>query len=203
MNNNDCYETTALKLSVNHPIFKEHTSWDYKHTDIKLYSKRNTFLRYSLPTEYFEGEPIHDLMLEFNLTAKVFMMEPRTVYNWHRDAWRNIAFNLLLTDDPNYLTVFAHEHPDSEDLTVSKFMYSPITQVVYEPNTFHLLNSQKPHLAIQYSKVNRYLLTIANYETQPVDSFYGRPADSSSYVNFVNILSERGLIVNASSNPNN
>lgn len=202
MNNNDCYETTSLKLSVNHPIFTEHTTWDYKFGNVKIYDKKNTFLRCSLPTDYFVGEPIHDLMIEFNLTAKVFMMEPGTVYNWHRDAWRNVAFNLLLTDDPNYLTIFAHDHPAEEDLIVSKFMYAPITQVIYEPRTFHLLNSQKPHLAVQYSKVNRYLLTIANYEATPVASFYNRPADTSTYVNLVNTLTERGLIVNASSTAN-
>jgi hypothetical protein len=134
MNNNDCYETTALKLSANHPIFKEHTSWDFKHTDIKLYNKRNTFLRRSLPTEYFIGESIYDLMVEFNLSAKVFMMEPGTVYNWHRDAWRNVAFNLLLTDDPNYITVFAHDHPASEDLNVNKFIMPLFNTKLYVKN---------------------------------------------------------------------
>lgn len=203
MNNNNCFETTTLKLSENHPIFTEHTTWDYGHTDIKLYNKKNTFLRHSLPIEYFNGEPIYDLMKEYNLNAKVFMMEPGTVYNWHRDAWRNVAFNLLLTDDPNYLTIFAHEHPINEDLTVTKFMYTPMTQIIYEPRTFHLLNSQKPHLAIQYGKINRYLLTIANYSKIPVDSFYARPANFSEYNDLVNALTARGLIANASSNPNN
>jgi hypothetical protein len=193
--NNDCYETTSLKLSVDHPIYQEHTTWDYKHTDIKLYNKRNTFLRRSLPTEYFAGEPIHDLMLEFNLTAKVFMMEPNTVYNWHRDAWRNVAFNLLLTDDPNYITIFAHDHPEHEDLSVSKFMYAPITQVKYEPYTFHLLNSQKPHLAIQYGTVNRYLLTIAKYEPTPVNSFYSKTADNVFYIVWNNTKQIRVVLI--------
>lgn len=203
MNNNGCYETTLFKLSENHPIFVEHTSWNYNHTDIKLYNKKNTFLRHSIPTKYFAGEPIYDLMKEFNLSAKIFMMEPGTVYNWHRDAWRNIAFNLLLTDDPSYLTIFAHEHPADEDLAVSKFMYTPITKLIYEPRTFHLLNSQMPHLAVQYGKVNRYLLTIANYGATPVDSFYDKPADFSEYNNLVNTLTARGLIANASSTSNN
>lgn len=203
MNNNDCYETTSLRLSQTHPIFTEHTTWEYKHTDVKLYDKKNTFLRCSLPDEYFAGESIYDLMKEFNLSAKVFMMEPGTVYNWHRDAWRNFAFNLLLTDDPSYLTIFAHDHPADENLLVHKFMYAPITQVIYKPRTFHLLNSQKPHLAVQYGNVNRYLLTIANYGPAPVASFYNKPADSTDYINLVNTFSERGLLENASSNTNN
>ena len=194
--NSNCHITTSLTLSKNHPIFKEHTQWDYKHTESNLYKKENTFLRCSVPTEYFAGEQIYDLMQEYDLKAHIFMTEPGTVYNWHRDAWRNFSFNLLLTDDSNYLTCFAYDHPDNEDLNVLKFIYAPITQVIYKPRTFHLFNSQKPHIAIQYSKVNRYILTISNVTKTPVASFYNMPADSTGYINMVKSLNERGLINN-------
>lgn len=194
MNNNGCFETTSIKLSDNNPIFTDHKNWDYEHKEVTLYDTKNTFLRCSVPTEYFEGEPMYDLMKEYNLGAKIFKMDPGTVYNWHRDVWRNYAFNLLLTDDSDYLTIFAHDHPAEQDLSPSKFMYVPITQVVYEPKTFHLLNARKPHAIVNYSKTTRYLLTVASWLQHPVVSIHNK-VDPAEYINMVNTLDGRGLIV--------
>lgn len=197
---NNCYETTKIKLSENHPIFANHTRWGYDHGNVTAYNKKNTFLRCSIPTSYFEGEPIHDIMIKYGLTAKIFMMEPGTLYNWHRDAWRHLAFNLLLSDDPNYVTVFAHEYPVEKSLDLPQFMYTPITQLVYEPKTFYLFNAQVPHLAINHGSSNRYLLTIAHYETEPVPSYLGKEADSTIYYQTVKELADQGLICTPTEN---
>ena len=203
MNNNNCFEKLNLKLSTNHSIFNEHLTFDYGHVDVRLYSENNTFLRYSLPDDYFKGEAIYEVMQQYKLKAKIFLMEPGYLYNWHRDAWRNIAFNMLLTDDPNYILAFAHTYRPAQIIDPNKFMYSPFTSLRYEPNTLYLLNSQIPHLVFNYGTVNRYLLTIAHYESQPVPSYFQKPADQTSYVATVTDLNSKGLIANASSNPNN
>ena len=203
MNNNNCFEKLNLHLSNNHPIWAEHLNYDYGHVDVRLYSEKKTFLRYSLPDDYFKGEAIYEVMQQYKLKAKIFLMEPGYLYNWHRDAWRNIAFNMLLTDDPNYILAFAHTYRPAQIIDPNKFMYSPFTSLRYEPNTLYLLNSQIPHLVFNYGTVNRYLLTIAHYESQPVPSYFQKPADQTSYVATVTDLDSKGLIVNASGDSNN
>lgn len=197
---NNCYEVTNITLSDTHPIFNSHMNWPYDHGNVSIYERKNTFLRCSIPTSYFEGEPIHNIMVKYGLTAKIFMMEPGTLYNWHRDAWRHFAINLLLSDDPDYLTVFAHDYPPSERLENTKFMYAPITRLVYKPKTFHIFNAQVPHIAFNYSNTNRYLLTIAHYETEPVASYLGKEADSSMYFETVKDLASQGLICTPTEN---
>ena len=203
MNNNKCFEKLNLHLSNNHSLFTEHLTFDYGHVDVRLYSENNTFLIYSLPNDYFKGEAIYDLMQEYNLKAKIFLMEPGYLYNWHRDAWRNIAFNMLLTNDPNYILAFAHNYQIDQPVEPTKFMYSPFTSLRYEPNTLYLLNSQIPHTVFNYGTINRYLLTIAHYEGEPVPSYFQKSANQISYITTVADLANKGLIANASSNTNN
>lgn len=193
--NNNCFRKLELHLSTTHPIWQEHLTFDYGHVDIKNYDSANTFLRANLPIKYFEGEPIYDLMVKYSLSAKIFLIQSQWQYNWHRDAFRSTAFNLLLTEDPEYLTLFAHTHSADKETDIKNFTYSPTTRLIYEPNTFYLINAQVPHIAINYSKVDRYVLTIARYEKEPLPSFFGKPVSSASYDGTVADLINQGLIL--------
>jgi hypothetical protein len=203
MNNNNCFEKLEIGIDKNHPIWDEHLTYDYGHVEIKSYDTNKTFLRTNLPKDYFKNEPIYELMIKYNLTAKIFLIQSQWQYNWHRDAFRKIAFNLLLTDNPEYLTLFAHTYPTNQKTNIENFIYSPTTRLTYEYNKFYLLNSQIPHIAINYSNIDRYVLTIANFEKEPVPTFYGESANFSFYKNIVTELTEQGLIANASSTTNN
>lgn len=203
MNNNGCFEKLNITLPKDHPIFTDHLNYNYQHVDVQLYDSNRTFLRHNLTADYFKGEPIYDLMKKYNLGAKIFLIESEYQYNWHRDAWRMWSFNLLLTDDDDYLTLFAHEYPKEINLDITQFTYQRFSRLKYEPQTFYLLNAQIPHMAINYSKKNRYVLTLAAFSKTPTTTLLGGPADFTSYNNLVSDLDQQGLIANASSNTNN
>ena len=203
MMNNNCFEKLNIGISKDHPIWKDHLTYDYGHVDVESYDRNKTFLRASLPADYLKDEPIYELMVKYNLTAKIFLIQSEWQYNWHRDAFRKVAFNLLLTEDDDYLTLFAHKYPTDKGVEIQNFIYNPTTRLIYDSNKFYLLNSQIPHIAINYSKVDRYVLTIAKYEKDPLPTFYGKPANLTTYENTTNELRSMGLISDASSTINN
>jgi hypothetical protein len=133
-------------------------------------------------------------MVKYNLVAKIFLVEAGKFYNWHRDSFRYTAFNILLHGDDDYLTIFSHETPPSDKLQLSMFIYKPMTRLIYEPGYFYLLNSQIPHMVINYGKTDRYLLTIASNETKVLNTWYGDSADYSKYNTLIEELKQLNLI---------
>jgi hypothetical protein len=101
---------------------------------------------------------------------------------------------MLLHGDDNYLTLFSHKSLPSEKLILSDFIYKPMTRLIYEPGYFYLLNSQIPHMVINYGEVNRYILTLASYENEALSAWYGENADYSKYDEMVKELKELNLI---------
>ena len=150
-----CYRKLNLWLDEENSILQEYKTYEYKHRDTTDTDKRNTFLQYHPPVELFNNNPkLSEVITKYNLRSNIFTMEPNTTYNWHRDATRYAAFNCLLGDDPDYLTVFAS---DSES---TKPMYFSSERLVYEKNRFYLLNTQVPHLVVNYSNNYRSVLTL-------------------------------------------
>ena len=200
MTNNNCFEKVNIKLSDTNRLYTEFSTFDYKHTEVpqKIYEPARTFKRSEVPIDYFENEPIKELMLKYNLVAKIFLVEAEHFYNWHRDTFRYNAFNMLLQGDDDYLTLFSHKTPASSPrqdiLNLKDFVYKPMTRLIYEPGYFYLLNSQIPHMIVNYGKKNRYLLTLANYENKALDTFYGEMADYTKYHAVVQELKQSNLI---------
>lgn len=170
----ECFKDINIELSTDSKIFKEYKNFDYQHRDISAALNRDrlatdvvvssTFKRVSLPKNYFEGEEIDRFIKEFNLNIKIFLIEPGYVYNWHRDAYRYLSFNCMLGGDDDYLVLFSHEYPDR-----LRYSYFPATRLIYSPRKFYALNSQILHISINFGKEPRYLLTLAEYEDNPLE----------------------------------
>jgi hypothetical protein len=192
MNNNYCYEKLNISLSADNRLLKEYRNLGCGHVDVAggFYSKSDTFKQCTVPSEYFDNEPIKQIIDKYGLTPKLFLIEAGHVYNWHRDAFRNMTINMVLGDDPDYLVLFANNYPDTESpIDVKKFMYQETTRIVYDPRALYVFNTQIPHISINYSKVDRYILTISNFQNTFV-----KYADQSSYFRFVNELKEQKFI---------
>lgn len=196
---NNCFEKLNISLSAENKLFSEYESFTYDYANVKEYERERTFLRCSLPFSYFENEPIGELMKKKNLTAKIFLIQSSHLYNWHRDAFRYMSFNMMLSNNPEYLTLFADRYPTDQNIDTRKFMYTPVTRLVYEPRVFYMLNSQVPHIAINYGITNRYLLTIGKFEKDPIPPFYSGTTDSTNYIDAVNELKNSNLINDANS----
>lgn len=76
-------------------------------------------------------------------------MLPNTCYNWHIDTERSVGINMLLSD-VNSKCLFS-ENPNS---VVSEF-----EELVYEPNTYYIFNTQKPHSVLNFEG-DRYLFSV-------------------------------------------
>lgn len=198
MNNNYCYEELTIKLSADNPLLTEYKSLPCGHIEVpgNLYDSKNTFKQCTVPMHYFKNEPIGEIINKYNLTPKLFLIEAGYAYNWHRDAFRFMTINMSLEESPDYLVVFSHEYPHDTDghIKLNKFTYKPVTKIKYEPRSFYVFNTQIPHLSINHSNVDRYVLTIAKFQSTPVPSFFNEQADQSHYFKFINDLKNQNLI---------
>jgi hypothetical protein len=192
----ECFKKLNLDLPPDHKIFKEFKNFEYPHVEVidKLYKKSKTFKQCHLPNDYFEGTTLGKVMNDLNLHASIFLIEGYHFYNWHRDAWRNITFNLTLNNDSDYLVLFAPDADPNEP--TASMMYEKYVQLQYDDNKFVLLNTQIPHLTITKGPVDRYLLTVAHYSGKPTKSLTDQISDFSEYEQTVAYLKEHDLIEN-------
>ena len=190
----ECFRKLKLKLSSDNKLYQDYRNFNYDHVDVKnkIYNKNRTFKQVPVPLEYFEDEDLFSVMQDLRLTPTIFLIEPKHCYNWHRDAWRNIAFNTMLNDDPDYLVLFAPEHP--EDIPPGRMMYTRTEEVRYDPGSFVLFNTQVPHISINTSTANRYLLTIAHYSGEQTKSLKGETVTYEEYSEVVQYLKDRDLL---------
>ena len=189
-----CYRKLKLALSPDNKIYQDYKSFDCKQVQVpgKIYPSTGTFKQADVPLKYFENEPIFDIMQELLLRPRVFLIEPKYCYNWHRDAWRNIAFNTTLNDDPNYFVAFAADCPPEKPY--KSLGYERTEEVRYEHTKFVLFNTQVPHISINMGNEPRYLLTIAHYGG-PTGELKEGPASYDQFYKTVEYLKQRDLIL--------
>lgn len=199
MSDTSCFEKLNIKLSENNPLFKDYKTFEYKQIEVGIFHKSRTFRQFRVSASYFENEPIGEVIKKFNLVPTIFLIEAGYCYNWHRDAFRFAAYNMMLSDDPNYVVAFAPEY--TADLKVEAMpLYTPITQLIYEPRNFYVLNTQIAHLSINCSNTDRYILTLASYIRM-----YGsdiRSGNRSYYNEVIEELKKLNFIDDTDSNTN-
>jgi hypothetical protein len=192
----ECFKKLKLDLPPDHKIFKEFKNFEYSQVEVKhkLYNKSKTFKQCHLSNDYFAGTTLSRVMNDLNLHASIFLIEGSHFYNWHRDAWRNITFNLTLNNDSDYLVLFAPDADPNESTAL--MMYERYVQLQYDDNKFVLLNTQIPHLTITKGTVDRYLLTVAHYSGKPTKSLIDQKSDFSEYEQTIVYLKDHNLLEN-------
>jgi hypothetical protein len=87
-------------------------------------------------------------------TAVYYRFPAMSYYDWHTDRDRECSINFVLTDNPNYLTVFRAP-------TDNRIIYDirVCDYTVLEPVLF---NTQISHSITNYSNQTRYILTLAS-----------------------------------------
>lgn len=187
------YKKLNLSISPDNKIFQDYKEFGYKQAIVpnNAYSKSKTFIQYTVSRKYFVNEPIMKIIRDLNLHPRIFIIESKHCYNWHRDAFRNIAFNAMLDDDPDYFVAFAPDHPVDE--SHQSIYYVRTEEVRYENNKFILFNTQVPHITINLSDKPRYLLTIANYNSG-TNSFKNRPVNDNEFQKTVEYLKKQNWV---------
>ena len=83
------------------------------------------------------------------MAVGVVKLEPNVCYDWHVDTRRGVGINMLLTPEVRSSCLFAK----------GDGVQFGVEELVYEPNTFYLFNTQVKHMVLNYEKP-RYLLTV-------------------------------------------
>lgn len=95
--------------------------------------------------------------------AGVLRIPPNTVYNWHTDTNRGASLNMLLEGGEYSHCLFADE-PLPE-------VASRVSELVYEPKRYHLLNTQEYHCVINMD-TPRFMFSLEFLEDKHQLSYY-------------------------------
>ena len=109
--------------------------------------QKDTFLRY--------------VSSKFKLRVGVLRLPTNTCYDWHTDDERGVAINMLLTPEVRSNCLFTRGGENS-------FKFE---ELVYEPDTFYIFNTQVKHMVLNYEKP-RYLLSVEFELTKDHLSFH-------------------------------
>lgn len=122
--------------------------------------KKYTFLQTVIDITPFLADPAISYIDSLPKYAwRIFKLPPHTYYPFHVDAWRGAAFNLLLNEQIDSVTLF--------DAGPFRARQIHIVELKYEPNTFYLLNTKKRHAVLNKDSCDRFVLSVGveSYET--------------------------------------
>lgn len=143
---NYCYKELTEKA-----IFVPKYFWE--NFDSLSWQKYFAFEAAELPLELvLENEPI---LQKINNVFKIdklgiLLVKKNTTYNWHKDAVRGVAINLLLSTAHNSHCIFSRD---------SVTTVSEIVELKYSPDTFYIFNNQCSHMVVNLD-FDRYLFSV-------------------------------------------
>jgi hypothetical protein len=108
------------------------------------------FKAIQVPVEMLSKDPfLVDLSHKHPFVAGIVQLSPYVCYDWHRDTRRGVGVNMLLTPQVKSNCLFAQDEG----------VQFGFEELVYEPNTYYLFNTQTRHTVINFAEP-RYLFTI-------------------------------------------
>ena len=90
-----------------------------------------------------------DLFRKHPFVAGIVQLSPYVCYDWHIDSRRGVGVNMLLTPEVKSHCLF----------TSTEGVQFPFEELVYEPDTYYLFNTQVRHTVINFYEP-RYLFTL-------------------------------------------
>jgi hypothetical protein len=90
-----------------------------------------------------------DLFRKHPFVAGIVQLSPYVCYDWHIDSRRGVGVNMLLTPEIKSHCLF----------TNTEGVQFPFEELVYEPDTYYLFNTQVRHTVINFYEP-RYLFTL-------------------------------------------
>ena len=90
-----------------------------------------------------------DLFRKHPFVAGIVQLSPYVCYDWHTDTRRGVGVNMLLTPEIKSHCLF----------TSTEGAQFPFEELVYEPDTYYLFNTQMRHTVINFDQP-RYLFTL-------------------------------------------
>jgi hypothetical protein len=108
------------------------------------------FKAIQVPIEMLSKDPfLVDLFRKHPFVAGIVQLSPYVCYDWHIDSRRGVGVNMLLTPEIKSHCLF----------TNTEGVQFPFEELVYEPDTYYLFNTQVRHTVINFYEP-RYLFTL-------------------------------------------
>jgi hypothetical protein len=108
------------------------------------------FKAIQVPIEMLSKDPfLVALFHKHPFVAGIVQLSPYVCYDWHIDSRRGVGVNMLLTPEIKSHCLF----------TNTEGVQFPFEELVYEPDTYYLFNTQVRHAVINFYEP-RYLFTI-------------------------------------------
>jgi hypothetical protein len=108
------------------------------------------FKAIQVPIEMLSKDPfLVALFHKHPFVAGIVQLSPYVCYDWHIDSRRGVGVNMLLTPEIKSHCLF----------TNTEGVQFPFEELVYEPDTYYLFNTQVRHTVINFYEP-RYLFTI-------------------------------------------
>jgi hypothetical protein len=108
------------------------------------------FKAIQVPVEMLSKDPfLVDLFRKHSFVAGIVQLSPYVCYDWHMDTRRGVGVNMLLTPEVKSHCLF----------TSTEGAQFPFEELVYEPDTYYLFNTQVRHTVINFYEP-RYLFTL-------------------------------------------
>ena len=119
------------------------------------------FKAIQVPVEMLSKDPfLVDLFHKHPFVAGIVQLSPCVCYDWHTDTRRGVGVNMLLTPEIKSHCLF----------TSAEGAQFPFEELVYEPDTYYLFNTQIRHTVINFYEP-RYLFTVEFAENKDQLSF--------------------------------
>jgi hypothetical protein len=119
------------------------------------------FKAIQVPAEILAKDPfLVDLFSKHLFQAGIVQLSPYVCYDWHIDSRRGVGVNMLLTPEIKSHCLF----------TNTEGVQFPFEELVYEPDTYYLFNTQIRHTVINFYEP-RYLFTVEFAENKDQLSF--------------------------------
>lgn len=112
---------------------------------------------FEVPEQLWRNEQLlSEVDSEFKINrVAVLRTDPFQNYVWHRDDYRGVAINMLLSHEKSHCLFGTNKNDDN--------MY--FEELEYLPNTFYLFNTQKLHTVINFQGY-RYMLSVEFVDTK-------------------------------------
>lgn len=133
-------QSTITQQLLNHALNAEH--WQNK----------NSFDYVNVPLDIvIQDSTLKMFLIKFRANPVIFRMKPQSFYRFHIDEKRKCAVNMLLAgyDSSCYFG----------NVTEFEDILDNIEELIYEPNTFYLLNTKQKHAVMNFSNT-RYMFSM-------------------------------------------
>ena len=101
---------------------------------------------------------LSDMYKKYPFNAALLIMEPGTIYNWHKDGRRKATINMVVNATES-ICIFM-------DPSEEQAMVNHITELRYQAGSYYLFNTEHRHLVVNQDVKPRFLFSVEFHDKE-------------------------------------